>query len=203
MKLDMTGVLLAGGKSRRMGQDKRFLDLQGRSLLDRSLSTMKEIFQEVLIVVAQPLDAKAVPGAQVVTDKIPNSGSLGGLLTGLFYARYSRTFVAACDMPFLNKDVIHFMAQCEPSSDIVVGNLLQGPQPMHGFYSKRCLPFLEERAKAQDLKIQKLFEVSSLSVHLIPEEDLSRLDPNLLSFVNVNTPADLEFSRKYLDEKES
>jgi molybdopterin-guanine dinucleotide biosynthesis protein A len=203
MKLNMTGVLLAGGKSRRMGQDKRFLDLQGRSLLERSLSTMKEMFHEVLIVVAQPLDENIAQGAQVVIDKIPNCGSLGGLLTGLFFSRYPRIFVAACDMPFLNKEVIYFMAQRDPSSDIVVGNLIQGPQPMHGFYSKRCLPFLEERAKARDLKIQNLLKVPSLSVHLVSEEDLSRLDPHLLSFMNVNTPADLEFSRKLLDKKES
>ncbi len=202
MKLDITGVLLAGGKSRRMGQDKRFLDLQGRSLLDRSLSVMRDLFQEVLIVVAEPLEEYKVDGVQVVLDRISNCGSLGGLYTGLWHARYPRVFVAACDMPFLNRHLIRFMSQCHSSSDIVVANILQGPQPIHGFYAKACLPLLEKRANERELKIQNLFREPSLSVHFISEEKLVEWDRQLSSFMNVNTPADLEFSRKLLSQKQ-
>ncbi len=97
---DVTGVLLAGGKSRRMGLDKRFLKLDGETLLRRALSVYERLFPEILVVVAEPVPELVDIGHQIVTDLIPNCATLGGLYTGLSVASSPRIFAAACDMPF-------------------------------------------------------------------------------------------------------
>ena len=103
------GVLLAGGKSRRMGVDKRFLRLDGETLLSRALSVFERLFDEVLIVVAGPLPESVGGRHRVVTDLVPNCASLGGLYTGLSLSESPRIFAAACDMPFLNPDLIAYL----------------------------------------------------------------------------------------------
>src|SRR6267143_373552 len=105
MQIEVTGVLLAGGKSRRMGEDKRYLVVGEQTLLERGLGVLRSIFQEVLVVIAQDNPPLGVD-ARVVRDLVPDCGSLGGLYTGLTQATAPCIFVVACDMPFLNQAVI-------------------------------------------------------------------------------------------------
>lgn len=196
--LPMTGVLLAGGRSRRMGHDKRFLELEGHTLLERTLSVLEEVFSDVLVVVADPLPPLASLRHRVVTDLIPHCATLGGLFTGLSYATHPRIFAVACDMPFLNPRVIVRLAEIEDQSDVVMVQLASGLQPMHAIYSKACLPHLERMAKAEALKVQEIVRSSGIAVRLVFEDEIRDLDPQFLSFFNVNTPADLEFARKLL-----
>ena len=195
---DMTGVLVAGGKSRRMGRDKRFLELDGQPLLQRALSVLQGLFPEVLVAVAEPLPQLTGQGYRMVLDLIPNCATLGGLYTGLFFASHPRVFAIGCDMPFLNPKVVKRLAETGPQADVVMPRLATGLQPMHAVYSKACLPHLERMAKEQRLKVQNLAEIAGLTVKLVPEKDFLDLDPQLLSFFNINTPADLEFARKLL-----
>ena len=195
---NMTGVLLAGGKSRRMGQDKRFLELEGRTLLERALSILETLFPEVIVVVAEPAPQLTGLRHRVVTDLIPNCAALGGLYTGLSYAGQPRVFAAGCDMPFLDPAVIKWMIGLDQPSEIVMAQLTSGLQPMHAIYSKACLPHLERMAVAQNLKVQDLCQASGLSIRLVSEDEIREVDPQFLSFLNVNTPADLEFARKLL-----
>jgi molybdopterin-guanine dinucleotide biosynthesis protein A len=194
----MTGVLVAGGQSRRMGRDKRFLELGGQSLLHRALSVLQGLFPEVLIALAEPLPQLTRQGYRVVLDLIPNCATLGGLYTGLASAGHPRIFAVGCDMPFLNPEVIRRLAGLGAQVDIAMPRLATGLQPMHAVYSKACLPHLERMAGAQELKVQALAEVPGLTVKLAPEKDFLDADPQLLSFFNINTPADLEFARKLL-----
>lgn len=194
----MTGVLLAGGKSRRMGQDKRFLELEGRTLLERALSILETLFPEVIVVVAEPAPQLTGLRHRVVTDLIPNCAALGGLYTGLSYAGQPRVFAAGCDMPFLDPAVIKWMIGLDQPSEVVMAQLTSGLQPMHAIYSKACLPHLERMAVAQNLKVQDLCQASGLSIRLVSEDEIREVDPQFLSFLNVNTPADLEFARKLL-----
>ena len=195
---NMTGVLVAGGKSRRMGRDKRLLELGGQTLLQRSLSVLQSLFDEVLIALAEPLPQLTGQGYRVVTDLIPNCATLGGLYTGLSSASHPRIFAVGCDMPFLNPAVIRRLAERGAQVDVAMPTLATGLQPMHAVYSKACLPHLERMAKAQELKVQGLSEVPDLTVRLVSEKDFLDVDPQLLSFFNINTPADLEFARKLL-----
>jgi molybdopterin-guanine dinucleotide biosynthesis protein A len=197
MEIEVTGVLLAGGKSRRMGEDKRCLVVGEQTLLERGLVVLRSIFQEVLVVIAQdspPLDV----AARVVRDLVPDCGSLGGLYTGLTQATAPCIFVVACDMPFLDQAVIAQFTSRRATADIVMAKLAARLHPMHALYGKRCLPALEQMIRARQLKIQEMVSHASLRVRYVTEADLLILDPFGRSFQNVNTPADLEVARSLL-----
>ena len=198
MKNNVTGCLIAGGKSRRMGRDKRFLQLGGVSLLEHSLHVLESLFDEILIVLAEAIPGWNAGRHRVIYDAIQDCGSLGGLHTGLVEAASPRIFAVACDMPFLNVDVIRYLMQLDPVADIVVAKLQTGFQPMHGIYSKRCVPPLEQMARSGDLKIQRLFEHPRLNVRIVGEADLARLDPALRSFQNINTPDEYKMAQNFL-----
>lgn len=187
----VTGVLVAGGKSRRMGRDKRFLKIGGGSVFDQSLSLLQTIFAETLVSLAEPVDGLGVQGCSVVYDVVRNTGSLGGLLTGLIASTRGRVFVVACDMPFLDQEVIRFMSSCDPTADVVVARLGGRFQPMHAVYSKRCVPLLQAMAERGELKIQALFREEELKVKVLTEADLVHFRSGLRSFRNINTPDDL------------
>jgi molybdopterin-guanine dinucleotide biosynthesis protein A len=191
---DVTGILLAGGKSRRMGEDKRFLRVGEQTLFERTLAVLQSIFQTVCVVIAQdspPLEAK-VP---VVRDLVPSCGSLGGLYTGLKQAHTEYVFVVACDMPFLNPTLVRHMVFLKDNADIVMVRLEQGLQPTHALYSRRCLPVIEGMLHARQFKIQYLATHPSLHTRLVAESELRKIDHEGLSFINVNTPADLDAAR--------
>jgi molybdopterin-guanine dinucleotide biosynthesis protein A len=197
MEIEVTGVLLAGGKSRRMGEDKRYLVVGEQTLLERGLVVLRSIFQEVLVVIAQdspPLDV----AARVVRDLVPDCGSLGGVYTGLTQATAPCIFVVACDMPFLDQAVIAQFTSRRATADIVMAKLAARLHPMHALYGKRCLPALEQMIRARQLKIQEMVSHASLRVRYVTEADLLTLDPSGRSFQNVNTPADLEVARSLL-----
>ena len=104
----MTGVILSGGSNRRMGENKAFLRVEGERLIDRTVRLFRAVFQEVIIVTASPLDYLDQQ-ATIVTDILPEKGALGGIYTGLFFASDEYAFVAACDMPFLNRAFLEYM----------------------------------------------------------------------------------------------
>ncbi|HWI68021.1 MAG TPA: molybdenum cofactor guanylyltransferase [Nitrospiraceae bacterium] len=193
----MTGVLLAGGKSRRMGEDKRYLVVGEETLLERGLGVLRSVFQEVLIVIAQNSPPLGVD-VKVARDLVAECGSLGGLYTGLMQAATPWIFVVACDMPFLDQAVIAQFTSRRATSDIVMAKLAARLHPMHALYGKRCLPILEQMIQARHLKIQELVSHASLRVEYVTEADLLTIDPSGRSFHNVNTPADLEAARSLL-----
>lgn len=191
---DVTGVLLAGGKSQRMGQDKRFLAIGEETLLTRSLTVLRSVFPRVLVVIAQ--DSPALEcDAPVLRDLIPHCGSLGGLYTGLKQAETEWVFAVACDMPFLGAATIRHFIERKRDADVVMAKLQHGLQPMHALYHRSCLPIMESLIQAQEFKIQRLAHHPALRVRLVLPEELSLVDPEMRSFCNVNTPADLEAAR--------
>lgn len=191
----ITGVVLGGGASRRMGRDKRGIHWDGEAFLDRVCWLMHSLFDEVLVVTAQEdYDCSHLP-VRLVIDKIPQKGSLGGLYTGLIEAKHSLVFVVACDMPFLIRESIERLCLEEPS-DVLVVKLSTGLQPLHARYSKRCSLVVEQMIEEGDLKIQNLFVRTDINVKVIDEKFFDDIDPSRLSFNNINTPADLEFARK-------
>jgi molybdenum cofactor guanylyltransferase len=197
METEVTGILLAGGKSRRMGKDKRHLVVGEQTLLERGLAVLHSIFQDVVVVIAQdspPLGVKA----RVVRDLVPECGSLGGLYTGLIQATTPCIFVVACDMPFLNQAVIAQFTSRRATADIVMAKFADRLHPMHALYGKRCLPALEQMIRARLLKIQEIVSQPSLRIQYVTEADLLTIDPAGRSFYNVNTVVDLETARSLL-----
>ncbi len=197
METEVTGILLAGGKSRRMGEDKRYLVVGEQTLLERGLSVLRSAFQEVLVVIAQDSPSLGVD-ARVVRDLVPDCGSLGGLYTGLIQATTPWIFAVACDMPFLNQAVIAQFTSRRVAVDIVMAKLAGQLHPMHALYGKRCVPIVEQMIQARRFKIQGMVSQSPLQVKYVTEEDLFTLDPSWRSFFNVNTVAELEEARHLL-----
>ncbi len=187
----VSGILIAGGKSRRMGQDKRFMKVSGESVFERTVSVLRSIFAENIVVLAEPIERLAVQDCSVVYDVIPNAGSLGGIYTGLMAVTQPRIFAVACDMPFLDTEIIRFMASYDDTADIVVAQLSGKFHPTHALYSKRCIPFLRVMAERNQLRIQELFQQEDLRIAILGENELLPFASRVRSFRNINTPDDL------------
>ena len=184
----MTGVILSGGRNSRMGENKAFIRIEGERLIDRTVRLFRAVFQEVIIVTASPLDYLDQP-ATIVTDILPEKGALGGIYTGLFFALYEHAFVAACDMPFLNRAFLEHMIRETAGYDIVVPAPSDGLQPLHAVYARRCLPVVRSLLDRNRLQIKERYPSHRLLT--IPPEVLRSFDPEGRMFLNVNTPEDL------------
>ncbi|MBP1717200.1 MAG: molybdopterin-guanine dinucleotide biosynthesis protein [Deltaproteobacteria bacterium] len=193
--MKITGIILAGGKNLRMGKNKAFLEINGRRIIDRTKDLFLELFDEVLVVTNSPLEYVDL-NLRLVADLIPEKGSLGGIYTGLFHSSHARAFVAACDMPFLNRSLIQHLIQRAPNFDIVIPKTDDGFQPLHAVYSQNCLPFMEELLRQNNLKIIDFFR--RVEVCEVPMEEILPLDPDLRAFLNINTPEDFrEIERSF------
>ena len=191
--MQVSGIILAGGKSRRFGRDKAVEPLGGEALITRVIERLGQISEQTIVVVNDEERASNLPlpeSAKVAVDVYPDSGSLGGIFTGLSAADADWAVVVACDMPFISVGLFNYMLSLRDGYDAVVPRLVGRPEPTHSAYSKICLPHMESRLQARDLKIAGFFD--AVQVRFVPEEDVTRLDPDHLSFFNVNTQEDLE-----------
>lgn len=197
MQEQFSAVILAGGRSTRLGRDKALERLGGERLLDRVLRLMGEVAQDLVVVVdvAETKDRLGVPETvRTVADAFPGGGSLGGIATGLRSALHDWTFVVACDMPFLNLSLLRHLALRRHGFHAVVPLVEARPEPTHALYSIRCLAPMEERLRRGQLKIAPAFD--ALRVNYIDEAELRRFDPDLASFLNINTEEDLQHARQ-------
>jgi molybdopterin-guanine dinucleotide biosynthesis protein A len=142
------------------------------------------------LIIANDPDCYAYLDVRVIPDLIPNSGSLGGIYTGLSAAAHPKGFFVACDMPFLNPDLITMLVREAEGWDVVVPRVEGELQPLHAVYAKSCLPFIKEAIDLGMLKIARFFP--KVKVKTIDEPALRAVDPHLLGFMNVNTPLELE-----------
>jgi len=184
----MVGTVLAGGKSRRFGRDKSVEYFQGERLIERQVRTLRSLFPEVMIVTNTPelyLDLDVT----IVQDIIPDRGPLGGIYTALLFAQGESIFVTAVDMPFLQPGVIRRMVELFPGHDVVVPRLGDYLEPLHGIYSPRCLAPVKRMLDREELQVVRFFP--SVEIAYLDEEEIRRLDPEGLSFFNINTPDDM------------
>ena len=195
MKKDMTGIILAGGKNSRMGTNKAFLEINGIRLIDNILAIYQKIFSEIIIVTNDPLSYTEFSDTIIVTDIYKEKGALGGIYTGLFYATFDYSFVAACDMPFLNEDfIIYLTGQADNKHDIIVPELTEGFQPLHAIYSKNCLSHIKKLLSVDKLKIAGFYK----EVRLFPisEEKIKPFNQDGRLFLNINTPEEFKKQQK-------
>lgn len=185
----MTGIILSGGKNIRMGSNKAFLKVGGERLIDRTTGIFKQIFDEIILVTNSPLDYLDHDGI-IATDIIKDKGALGGIYTGIFFASSEHAFISACDMPFLNISFIKHMAEYAHGYDIVVPRSVDGLQPLHAVYSKKCLPLMKTLIDRNQLKITGFFR--GLKTLEITEDVINSFDPEGRMFINVNTRGDFE-----------
>jgi molybdopterin-guanine dinucleotide biosynthesis protein A len=193
MKLRVTGVILAGGMSTRLGRDKAVEPLAGQPLIGRVLSMLSDVTDTSVVVVNDEARGAELPlpkDVAVTVDAYPDSGSLGGIFTGLQAASADWALVVACDMPFLNPTLLARMLELRSDHDVIAPVLDGRPEPTHALYSKACLPHMEARLQQGKLKITGFYE--NVRVRYITEDEVDLLDPGRLSFFNVNTQDDLD-----------
>lgn len=195
-----SSVVLAGGKSRRMGTDKAFLEVGGATIVQRVLAALETLSDDTIIVTNSPEEYAGLP-ARLVGDFYPNKGALGGIHAGLLAARYDYIVAVACDMPFLNPRLLRHLADLVENYDVVVPDLGGGHlETTHAVYSKGCLEPIERLILEDRLRIVELFPF--VRVRYVGLEEVQEIDPRLLSFVNVNTPADWQAVRQMAQGRE-
>ncbi len=202
MTLPCSGVILAGGLNRRFsGANKAFFSINGKMVFDSLYDLFADLFEETILVTNDPLPFLDWD-IDIVTDMFQIRSPLIGIHAGLFAAKFPYVFVAACDTPFLKKNLIKaVVGEIDSSYDVLVPETPDGLQPLCAVYSKQCLKVLDPHLEAQErnskggdafqkgLKIQYLFQkvrVKKLTVEMLRDKD-----PDLISFFNVNTPDDL------------
>jgi len=185
----MTGVILAGGESTRMGKNKAFIEINGKRIIDRTVSLFREIFDDVLLVTNMPLDYIELK-VRIVTDLVPGKGSLGGIYTGLFFSYSPKAFFVGCDMPFLDRRVIQYFLSLAQTADIVVQRTKDYWQPLHAIYPRTLLKPIERLLQQGELKIIKTYQ--GMRVREVTGEELKRFDPDLHTLSNFNTPEELK-----------
>ena len=198
----VSAVVLAGGLSRRLGRDKAIEPLGGEPLIRRVLARVAQVTDETVVVLNDASRAAELPLSEDVVaavDRYPGAGSLGGIFTGLEAARADWALVVACDMPFLNVPLLRLILSLRAGRDAVVPVIEGRPEPTHAVYSKVCLPHIERRLQANDLKISRFFE--DVDVEYLPQRAVEELDADHLSFFNVNTEQDLERARRIVREE--
>ena len=193
---DVTGVLLAGGNSRRMGRNKALMPLVGHRLVDRVLAVLRGIFDDLLMVTNSP-DLYADLGVRMVPDLVAGKGALGGIHSAIHHAATPHCLVVACDMPFLNAAVLRYLVEQRAGYDVVVPSVHGRPQPLHAVYGKACLQPIARRLETDRLHVVGFFP--QVRVREVTAEELADFDPEGLSFRNLNTPEEFADAARRLD----
>ncbi len=191
MKFACTGVILAGGLNTRFsGKEKALVRVGERRILDYIYDVFLDLFEEIILVTNNPL--KYIEwNLNIVTDLFPIRSSLTGIHAGLFYASNPYAFFAACDTPFLKKELIEMIVEkIEPGLEAIIPEISVGLEPLCAIYSKNSLKRIEQHLSENKLKIQWVFKKDRIKK--IPENLIREKDPDLLSFFNINSPEDLE-----------
>ncbi len=190
-------IVLVGGKCLRLGRDKALEIVGNRSLLERVLATLSLLSGDIILVAAKncyPSNLSSYPRLRKTIDTYSGKGPLGGIYTGLVESSSFYNLVVACDMPFLNQDLLQYMMGLTSGYDLVVPRVGKLVEPLHAVYSKHCLEPIEYLLKKGDLSIFNLFKL--VKVRYVEAGEIERFDPKHLSFLNVNTETDLERAKE-------
>ncbi|MCS7173827.1 MAG: molybdenum cofactor guanylyltransferase [Armatimonadetes bacterium] len=180
-----TGIVLAGGHSRRMGRDKATLPFGPDTLLGWVVRRVRSVCPRVLVVAREPA---RYPGFEVVPDRFPGLGPLAGLHAGLSVAETELGVCVACDLPFVEPALLRHLLHAAEEVDAVVPVVRGKPEPLCAVYRRTALLPAEALLRAGGGSLRDLF--ARLRVRFVPEPELRQADPELLSFLNLNTPED-------------
>ena len=196
----MTSIVLAGGKSLRLGREKALEEIGGRSLIERVIERLSLLGNEIIVVTSSSNQLPDL-GVKRVIDSYPGKGNLVGIYSGLKEAASSHGLVVGCDMPFLNVALLRHLIALSPGFDVVIPRVDDEMEPLHAVYSKNCLAPIEVYLREGRLKIFDL--LPELKVRYVDNAEIERFDPRHLSFFNINSEADLERARILLEREAS
>ena len=195
----VTGIILAGGKSSRLGRDKAWEDVGGQRIIDRVIGALQSSCDEVLIIGDRPerQNELSLPKCiQYRSDDLKGRGSIGGLYTGLKASYTLWSLVVACDMPFISRELIRFMLsiisknRCDAIVPVINGRY----QPTHALYNSTCIPFIEKNISSGNFRMDSYFD--EIYLEEISEDVINSIKGAELSFFNVNTEDDLFTARE-------
>ena len=183
---DVTGVILAGGASSRMGRNKALLEIDGCPIISRIYRTLASLFHDVIIVTNSPLDYDFVP-CRKVPDIYPGYGSIAGLHSALLHSGTACSFVTACDLPFLDPIIISYLCElCTEEYDAVVPISDGGMEPLYAVYSSAAKDVFESAIKQGERKILDILD--RMNIRQITYDEVLSVGGQANSFLNVNTP---------------
>ena len=185
--MSVSAAIMAGGKSRRMGRDKAWIELDGVPLIRRVADVLREVADEVIVVANEPRYGSL--GLRVVPDRYPEGGALGGIATGVDAAAYDTVLIAACDLPFLSAAVWRVLIAHAGEADVVIPRVAGEYETLHALYAKACVPAMARALGEGRMRVISFF--GDVRVLAIDEPELRAVDPQLRAFTNVNTPEEL------------
>ena len=184
---DFSGIILAGGRSSRMGFPKQFLEVNGRKMIDIVLEVCKSFFDEIVIVTDDKSRFGALTNVIITEDLVKGCGPLGGIYTGLKTISHNKAFCVACDMPFLHTGLVSRLLEAakDDNYSCVIPYSSKGIEPLHSVYSKVVIEDMEVLLRRREFQIRKVLgDHNCKYVKSRREEDGS--------FFNVNTKKDLK-----------
>ncbi len=184
---DITAGVLIGGKSRRFGRDKVVEPLGGVMLVERVVSVLKPLFQEIILIGHQ---RQKIAGYKTVPDIIPDCGPLGGIYTALETSKNPYCFIFAADMPNLNTGLIRYMAGLKEKADIVIPKVPKGIEPLHAVYSRTAIPVIKDMLAKRSLKILNLIE--KMKIEYVEYQSIKYFGDPLRIFSNINSLSDID-----------
>jgi molybdenum cofactor guanylyltransferase len=193
MEQVVSAIVLAGGRATRLGgTNKALLDVGGKRIIERVLDALRPLADQIVLV-GHLVDGIVLPGVDVVADLYPGAGSMAALLTGLYASRNEVSVVVGCDMPFLSTPLLRHIVELSDGVDVVVPRIGPHLEALYAAYHRTCLPVIEDAIRRRDFKIIDFY--SAVRTSEVSETELRAFDPDLQSFLNVNTPDDLEKAR--------
>ena len=197
---DCTGVVLAGGLNSRMnGTNKALLEVGGVTVIQRTMALFETLFEKIMVVSNAPQDLLALD-VKIVSDLFPERCSLAGIHAALFHVETPWAFVVPCDNPFLSREMVELVLSYRTDgATIVVPETAKGLEPLCAAYSRENLKQAEVRLSEGRYKIQSLFRKKR--TRKVPEAEIRRVDPELHSFFNINTPEDYQWALSLLADK--
>jgi molybdopterin-guanine dinucleotide biosynthesis protein A len=193
----VTAIILAGGKSSRLGRDKALEKIGGKYLIERVIDSLSQLGDDIIVVTAAPNQLSDL-NVEKVLDTYPRTGAKVGLCTGINAATSFYSLVVACDMPFLNIDLLHYLLDAVHGFDAVIPRIGDKIEPLHAVYSKNCIPILDEHISKGKLKISDLFK--EINVRYVEVDEIERYDPQHLSLFNINSEADLKRAKTLIEK---
>jgi molybdopterin-guanine dinucleotide biosynthesis protein A len=197
---DATAVILAGGRSSRLGRPKALLPFDGEPLISHVVRLLTQIFAEVIVVAAPEQELPSLP-ARVVRDEVAYQGPVSGIYHGLAASSKDVCFVTSCDAPFLNRALIAHLLSQVADYDVVVPYWDERFQPLHAVYRTSVAALLKEQLLRGELR--PIFLYDKVRTRQIHEDEIRRLDPEALSLLNMNSPEEYQAALQLWRGKDS
>lgn len=199
--IDVSAMILVGGASSRMGENKALLQLAGQSILERVVAAVRPLADDILLITNDPTPYTSLH-LPLVPDIQPHYGPLMGLYSGLIAVRHELALLLACDMPFVQTALLAHMIHLAEDYDVVVPTSEDGLHPLHALYRRStCLPAIEQALARRQRRMISFYD--QVRVRELPPRDYARFDPLGIALMNVNTPAELAHARDVARKQDS